>query len=132
MEFALAVAALLVLVTALMLIRRRKQGKQQAQETPAKPVKPYAAVRIRPIKYHSCDAAYEASYKIFLAREAPILPLRDCNRPGQCRCSYVHYNDRRQGSRRSANIQTHDLHIEGYPTERERRGGKRRGRRKTD
>jgi hypothetical protein len=132
MEFALAFAALLVLVVALLFIRRRKQQKQQAENVPAKPVKPYAAVRIRPIKHHSCDAAYEASYKIFLVREAPILPLRDCNQPGQCRCSYVHYDDRRHGSRRSDNIKTHDLHIEGYPTDRERRQGKRGGRRKTD
>lgn len=44
MEFALAFAALLVLVVALLLMRRRKQ-QQQAEKAPAKPVKPFAAVK---------------------------------------------------------------------------------------
>jgi hypothetical protein len=132
MELALVFTVLLVVVIALLLTRRRKQLKQLAEKTPAKPTKPYAAVKIRPIKHQSCDAAYEASYKIFLVREAPILPLRDCTRPGQCRCSYVHYDDRRHSRRRSVNIQTQDLHIDSYSNDRERRQGRRRGRRKTD
>lgn len=110
-------------------MKRRREG---GDEQPASPVNPYAAVKIRPIKHQACDAAYEAACRIFLAREAPTLPLRDCGMPNQCRCSYVHYKDRRQGRRRSVNIQTQGLQLEDYPVEREQRDTRKRGRRKTD
>ncbi|MCX4193165.1 hypothetical protein [Methylophaga sp. OBS1] len=131
MQLAWMISALIVLllVVVVWLLSRRKQN---AAAPAPKPVNPYAAVKIKPIKHEACEAAYEASCRIFLAREAPTLPLRDCGKPNDCRCSYVHYKDRRHERRRSSNIQTQELHIEGYPTERERRDTVWRGRRKTD
>jgi hypothetical protein len=38
----------------------------------------------------------------FLAKEAPRLPLPGCDHPGSCKCTFRHYEDRRHGSRRSA------------------------------
>lgn len=129
----LLIGCLLLLLIVWLVVRLRNKQREKTRESiPTKPLNPYAAVKIKPIKHHSCDAAYEASYRIFLKREAPFLPLRDCGRPNQCRCSYVHYNDRRQGSRRSPRVYTDGLKLEGYPLHREKRDKKKRGRRKTD
>lgn len=127
------IACTALILTLWLVVRwRLKRQQNKLSSTPAQPVNPYAAVKIKPVNHHSCEAAYEASYRIFLKREAPFLPLRDCGRPNQCRCSYVHYNDRRQGSRRSPNVYTDGLKLEGYPLHREKRDNKKRGRRKTD
>lgn len=130
----LLIGCLLLLLMVWLVVRlvRSKQRNKAAESIPAKPLNPYAAVKIKPIKHHSCDAAYEASCRIYLKSEAPFLPLRDCGRPNDCRCSYVHYNDRRQGSRRSPLINTDGLKLQGYPLHREKRDKKKRGRRKTD
>lgn len=127
------IACIALLLAVWLVVRwRKKQQTNRVDSAPSQPVHPYAAVKIKPIKHHSCEAAYEASCRIFLKSEAPFLPLRDCGRPNQCRCSYVHYNDRRQGSRRSPNVYTDGLKLEGYPLHREKRDKKKRGRRKTD
>ena len=63
----------------------------------------------------------------FLSKEAPGLPLKHCSRSAECRCSYLHHDDRRGLQRR-----TPDLWSPG----RVRYGGedrrRERGRRSTD
>jgi hypothetical protein len=52
----------------------------------------------------SCAAATLCRNARFLAQEAPMLPLPECpNRPG-CRCVYRHFDDRRNGPRRTEDL----------------------------
>lgn len=44
-----------------------------------------------------CGAAKQLEGKLFLAQEAPALPLTDCSQPDACRCRYSKYADRRDG-----------------------------------
>ena len=41
-----------------------------------------------------CDAVKAMQGQRFLVRDAPRLPVPDCDKPN-CQCSYVRYNDRR-------------------------------------
>jgi hypothetical protein len=52
----------------------------------------------------SCAAAALCRYTRFLASQAPRLPLPNCPTPETCPCTYRHYDDRRKGPRRSADI----------------------------
>ena len=52
----------------------------------------------------SCAAAALCRNTRFLAGQAPRLPLPNCPTPAQCPCTYRHYEDRRNGARRSADI----------------------------
>lgn len=47
----------------------------------------------------ACDAARACKGKRFLSREAPQLPLPECD-AARCECKYRHYADRRGGPRR--------------------------------
>jgi hypothetical protein len=49
----------------------------------------------------ACAAASKAQGQRFLARQAPRLPLIDCSRPGDCRCRFEKFADRRRGPQRS-------------------------------
>lgn len=44
--------------------------------------------------------ALEESKKRFLSRQAPVLPLKNCDCT-RCECRYVHHEDRRKGPRRT-------------------------------
>lgn len=48
----------------------------------------------------ACEAALRLRERRFLTREAPRLPLPDCNRQNQCQCKYQHLPDRRGAARR--------------------------------
>jgi hypothetical protein len=124
-----ALLALLVIVIIGWGVRHimTQRSHQKASTPPARALKPYAAVKIQPVKHHACQPAYDASFRVYLRSEAPTLPLRDCGMPGQCRCRYVHYDDRRHWRRRSPNIL-----LPGSADKRERRHQGRRGRRRTD
>ena len=74
-----------------------------------------------------CAGARELRGQRFLSRDAPKLPLKDCDR-GDCTCRYVHHQDRRQGMRRARDL---GVAIDGY-VEEDKRGGQMRGRRKAD
>jgi hypothetical protein len=64
---------------------------------------PYHAVSIAPSLGNSCRAATRHAGKRFLSEEAPTLPLPECT-AAQCTCRYQHHEDRRSGSRRSADV----------------------------
>jgi hypothetical protein len=74
-----------------------------------------------------CAAAEALRGKRFLSRQAPVLPLKACDR-GDCQCRYAHYEDRRMGPRRARDI---GVAIGGHdgPDNRAKLG---RGRRKSD
>lgn len=46
-----------------------------------------------------CDSIAYVQDKVFLAGEAPALPLSSCTQV-QCRCTYEHFDDRRRELRR--------------------------------
>lgn len=83
----------------------------------------FHAVSIKPGRT-SCEAVNAVEDVRFLSNEAPQLPLPDCTNP-DCRCTYQHYDDRRTGPRRDA-----DVGLPGEAPAQERR--KQRGRRSTD
>jgi hypothetical protein len=47
-----------------------------------------------------CQAVEAAKGRRYLSKEAPILPLRECD-AAVCKCKYRHYQDRRGTPRRS-------------------------------
>jgi hypothetical protein len=58
---------------------------------------PFHAVSIGPAP-DSCAVAQSLRSLRFLSEEAPSLPLVNCN-AAQCQCRYMHYPDRRGGTR---------------------------------
>ena len=58
----------------------------------------WRAVRIEP-GLMSCETAAGYADQVFLAREAPRLPLAECTEQ-ECRCKYIHLEDRRSGGDR--------------------------------
>ena len=49
----------------------------------------------------ACAASQGPSQKRFLSRDAPRLPLADCDRQDTCKCTFRHLSDRRGGLRRA-------------------------------
>ena len=94
--------------------------------TPAKPVMSYHAVTIA-VGPRSCAGAKSLQERRFLSREAPKLPLANCDLLN-CECRYIHHADRRRGPRRAREM---GVALDAYEGE-EKRGGPKRGRRKTD
>ena len=98
-------------------------------KTPAAPPKKtnaHHAVAVAPGP-NCCVAARKLDGRRFLSRDAPVLPLKDCNRT-DCTCRYQHYEDRRRGPRRARDL---GVAVDGY-IEQDRRGEEIRGRRKAD
>ena len=82
----------------------------------------FHAVEIRCAK-DACRAAKDTRGERYLSAEAPLLPLDQCDRRDRCRCGYKHYEDRRTGSRRRAEV---DLTTQSDSERAERRLGKGR------
>ncbi|MCC7460861.1 MAG: hypothetical protein IT480_00210 [Gammaproteobacteria bacterium] len=62
---------------------------------------PYHAVAIHCGRGRACRTARRLEGQRFLAREAPRLPLPDCD-SATCSCRYRHYEDRRMDVRRAS------------------------------
>ena len=77
----------------------RKRGMPQSERAINQTALPYHGVSIRPTK-DSCGSARNLQDQRFLAREAPRLPLPNCD-AAVCQCRYSHFEDRREGDRRS-------------------------------
>ena len=86
----------------------------------------WRAVKIAP-GLICCDAAAKMSGQVYLSTESPRLPLDGCDE-ADCRCKYVHLDDRRSGDDRR--IELGDLGAFLPSNQVERR--KRRGRRASD
>ena len=50
----------------------------------------------------ACEAVRAIAGKRYLSAEAPLLPLKDCDRSACCKCRYHHRPDRRDGPRRAS------------------------------
>lgn len=55
-------------------------------------------------KGYCCEALTGLLGKRFLSREAPRLPLAQCTKGSDCRCSYQHHEDRRAEPRRQQEV----------------------------
>lgn len=103
----------------------RGSGKSVCAGSSARPVrvnKPYAAVKVKS-GLDACKAAIDLRDQVMLAKDAPSLPMPECDAQ-QCDCRYVHFDDRRTGDRRSPLLNS-DSFI-GNATRDELRGGDRR------
>ena len=82
--------------------RRRSQTRQSPEPAKFKPAgsgdSTYHAVSIK-FDTNACAAAQEMSGRRFLSSAAPRLPLPECNAL-ECRCRFVHHDDRRAGKDR--------------------------------
>ena len=67
-----------------------------------KAAEPWHAVSIVPGE-RICAAARALKGQRFLSREAPTLPLRECDLT-VCKCRYTHHPDRRVGPRRAREV----------------------------
>ncbi len=72
-----------------------------AKKAEKESVSPYHAVAIYCTR-NSCPAALDRQFERHLSAEAPLLPLKECDRPDECECRYQHYKDRRNDSRRAS------------------------------
>jgi hypothetical protein len=52
----------------------------------------------------SCAAAALCRNTRFLSRDAPRLPMVGCPHPEQCPCTFRHFEDRRNGPRRTEDL----------------------------
>lgn len=79
---------------------RRKRVTPQAERAIIPAPSPYHSVSIGPDK-NGCASAKKHMNQRFLAREAPRLPLPDCDAV-VCQCRYSHFDDRREEDRRNS------------------------------
>ena len=80
---------------------RKKAAGSSAPNRDAESAK-WRSVKIAP-GLMSCDYANILAGKVFLAREAPPLPLANCGET-ECRCKYIHLQDRRSGGDRRVEV----------------------------
>ena len=83
---------------AMFLSWQRKRVAPQSEQLIERAVSPYHGVSIMPEK-NCCSGARNLGERRYLAREAPRLPLPDCD-AAMCHCRYSHFDDRREGDRR--------------------------------
>ena len=84
-----------------------KGGKSKSSQSTGAPkasAKPdFRAAEIIPGNDGACAAARGLAGKRFLAKQVPLIPLRDCDYPN-CHCSYRRHPDRRHKSRRASDL----------------------------
>ena len=101
MSITASLLALVALLAAFLLVRRtqksiknRPDPKSSTRSLASQPQNTkYHAVSIR-VGGKACSAAKEMQGERFLASDAPMFPLTDCDSP-KCQCRFVHYKDRR-------------------------------------
>ena len=81
--------------------RQIKQKSPEQKQTPAPKgaTGDFSSVTIK-TKLEACNAAIALKDQVFLAREAPSLPLAECDAVN-CACRYSYLDDRRQEDRRT-------------------------------
>jgi len=87
-------------------LRPRSKSRSTPASTPGRHIQltnPWHAVSIATNK-RCCQASIAAKSRRFLSGEAPRLPLEGCSQPKKCICVYKHFNDRRAGFRRAAEL----------------------------
>jgi len=124
MKWWLLCACLVVASFALWLMRGRRTVQSDSSAESAG--RPYHSVAIRHPS-DACAAVRGVAGRKFLAGEAPLFPLGNCE-AASCRCRYVHYEDRRDDERRSPFAVRHVLLPGGEEGERRMLVDRRRAR----
>lgn len=88
---------------------------------------PWYAVRLQ-AGHDCCDSITYVQDKVYLANEAPSLPLSSCQQ-STCRCTYQHFDDRRQELRRDPYS---EYGLRASQHQGEERRSRSRGRREAD
>jgi hypothetical protein len=70
-------------------------------KTGQKPKEPWHAVGIVASPGACAQALALRGLRFLAGKAAPVLPLNECPHPGNCKCLYKHYADRRAGPRRA-------------------------------
>ena len=83
----------------------------------------WRAVRVAP-GLICCNAVSKLEGQVFLSRLSPRLPLDECD-VGDCRCKYVHLEDRRSGGDRRAALGELDAYLPFNQSERRKSRGRR-------
>jgi len=102
MTVTLSMLALIVLIGALVYLRRKSSGPGERPPL-ARPAalgagSAFHAVSIK-VGPNACEAAKSMADKRFLSGAAPKIPLPNCNNL-ECKCRFVHHKDRREGDER--------------------------------
>lgn len=101
MQLAILSIALVLLLAILFRYRQARAASQHDRSKDGRATltanHPFHAVSIDPAM-GSCAAAQSVRSQRFLSEDAPSLPLLDCS-AAQCQCRYMHFPDRRSGSR---------------------------------
>ena len=91
---------------ALFFLRARREAAPAAPWVTAAPARPatprppsFRAVSVTP-GLDACAAVRDVAGQRLLGREAPSLPLENCDRAAHCQCRYTHFPDRRAGGDR--------------------------------
>lgn len=102
MAVALSLVALVVLIGALVYVRRKSAGPPErpplARPAVLGATGAFHAVSIK-LGPNACEAAQSMTGKRFLSGAAPKLPLPNCKNL-ECKCRFVHHKDRREGQDR--------------------------------
>ena len=131
--FLVVIAVAAVVIASYLLLSRLLSGKPASARSArasassgnaASSSSQWRAVKVAP-GLICCDAAGELSDRIFLARLAPSLPLDACT-VGDCRCKYIHLEDRRSGGDRRASLGELDAYLPFNQEDRRRSEGRRR------
>ncbi|MBK6508977.1 MAG: hypothetical protein IPG64_04495 [Haliea sp.] len=101
MQFVVLSIAMVLLLAILFKLRLAKSASQDdgrwERRTSLGASHPFHAVSVGPVP-GSCTVALSVRSLRFLSDEAPSLPLENCT-AAQCKCRYMHYPDRRSGTR---------------------------------
>ena len=108
---------------------QRKRLAATDEERVERAVSPYHGVSVVPEKL-GCSGAQAIRERRYLAREAPRLPLPNCD-AATCHCRYSHFDDRRAGERRRINAVQRGLYSgtgnRDHRDKRDRRGARASG-----
>ena len=124
--FAIAVAVIAFYLLLAKLLSRRPPGVRSASSAPEEGERVdtrWRAVRVAP-GLICCDAVSKLDGQVFLSRLSPKLPLDECD-ARDCRCKYVHLDDRRNGGDRRAALGELDAYLPFNQGERRKSEGRR-------
>jgi hypothetical protein len=102
---------------------RSTKAKKSGTRSDEPGVKKPRLVKINPGSI-SCLVAREMTDKIYLAKEAPVIPLDQCVQE-KCFCKYLYFDDRRSDKHRRATHEYLGGFIKNHPTDRRQYSGRR-------
>jgi hypothetical protein len=103
---------------------KQKNPEQKQASTTRGATEDFRSVTIR-TKLEACNAAIALKDQVFLAREAPSLPLAECDAMN-CACRYRYLDDRRQEDRRTPYGLKHGAVVGGTDGNRRDSGDRRK------